>query len=113
MRYLRPCHEPSCGELTESTYCAAHTHVQRNFRSSSKMGYDHQWRAYRKGFIERHPLCVECGMLGNTVDHIKPHKGDKALFWDVRNHQTMCHSCHSRKTATEDMGGWSNELGKV
>jgi 5-methylcytosine-specific restriction enzyme A len=40
-----------------------------------------------------------CGELqGNTsllvCDHIKPHRGDEALFWDETNLQTICKSCH-------------------
>ena len=31
----------------------------------------------------------------SVVDHIKPHKGDKALFWDQANWQPLCASCHS------------------
>jgi 5-methylcytosine-specific restriction protein A len=29
------------------------------------------------------------------------------LFWNRSNWQSLCHSCHSRKTASED-GGWGN-----
>jgi 5-methylcytosine-specific restriction endonuclease McrA len=28
------------------------------------------------------------------------------IFWDSNNWQTLCVSCHNRKTATEDGGGW-------
>ena len=50
-----------------------------------------------------HPLCAEC--LKNSVltpatvvDHIVPHRGDYALFWDENNWQPLCKSCHDRKT---------------
>ena len=36
------------------------------------------------------------------VDHIVPHRGDPALFWDEENWQALCHSCHSKKTRNED-----------
>jgi len=40
-----------------------------------------------------------------VVDHIIPHRGDLALFWDEKNNwQALCHRCHSRKTAREDGG---------
>jgi 5-methylcytosine-specific restriction enzyme A len=35
------------------------------------------------------------------VDHITPHKGDRQMFWDRSNWQSLCHRCHSRKTARE------------
>lgn len=30
----------------------------------------------------------------NVVDHKTPHKGDPALFWDIKNLQPMCKQCH-------------------
>ena len=41
------------------------------------------------------------------VDHIIPHKGDEALFWDEDNLQSLCTPCHNQKTARED-GGFGN-----
>ena len=38
------------------------------------------------------------------VDHIRDHKGDWGLFTDRENLQSLCHSCHSRKTAAEMLG---------
>lgn len=48
--------------------------------------------------------CAACGMIGDHVDHIEPHRGDMALFLDVANLQVLCESCHGRKTAAELMG---------
>jgi 5-methylcytosine-specific restriction protein A len=46
------------------------------------------------------------------VDHINPHKGDQALFWDQSNWQVLCKQCHDRKTAETDgrWGGGSKSL---
>lgn len=57
-------------------------------------------------FLMANPLCNHCGGVATVVDHIKAHKGDKTLFWDVTNWQSLCESCHNRKTAKEDMGRW-------
>ncbi len=59
--------------------------------------------------MSEHPLCAECEragrvVAGTEVDHIVPHRGDKRLFWDRSNWQTLCRACHSRKTAVEDSG---------
>ena len=67
---------------------------------------DPRWTAAARRFLERHPLCVDCGELGvvepaTDVDHVVPHKGDRQLFWDRSNWQPLCHRCHSRKTARE------------
>lgn len=30
-----------------------------------------------------------------VADHVRPHRGDPALFWDQDNLQSLCASCHS------------------
>jgi len=49
----------------------------------------------------------ERAVAATDVDHIVPHCGDMALFWDVLNWQPLCEACHGRKTARED-GGFGN-----
>ena len=58
--------------------------------SAAERGYDAKWRRARKRFLQRHPLCANClsqGVLtpATVVDHIVPHRGDRALFWDENN----------------------------
>ncbi len=76
-------------------------------RSAYRRGYGKKWEAARKRYLASHPLCVECQKEGRyvqatDVDHIIPHRGDMALFWDEGNWQALCHSCHSIKTNRED-----------
>ena len=59
-----------------------------------------RWRKARARHLDEHPLCVMCERQGITtaasvVDHIKEHKGDYDLFWDPKNRQSLCPSCHS------------------
>ena len=78
--------------------------------------YGNAWARAAKAFLARHPLCQceDCkeGELRITpaevVDHRKPHRGDRELFWDHDNWQAMSKACHDRKTATED-GGFGNK----
>ncbi|PCJ75536.1 MAG: HNH endonuclease [Rhodobacteraceae bacterium] len=68
-----------------------------------------RWRVARIKHLKHNPLCVDCGELGlvvpaTDVDHIIPHKGKPALMWDKTNWQSLCHPCHSRKTAREVFG---------
>lgn len=110
----RVCLEPGCQALVEKplAYCPKHKRVITEDRPSAyKRGYDSKWQNYRKAYLAKHPFCVEClkegkEVLATDVDHIIPHKGSKILFWSTDNHQALCHSCHSRKTAKEDMGRW-------
>jgi 5-methylcytosine-specific restriction endonuclease McrA len=53
----------------------------------------------------KHPLCAECekhGRIesGHIVDHVIPILQGGALF-DECNCQTLCQTCHNRKTAME------------
>ena len=74
------------------------------------MGYGNEWRKASRRFLNENPLCALCKQAGRirgseVTDHIIPHKGDMALFWDRNNWQPLCCRCHSRKTALED-GRW-------
>lgn len=121
--FARPCQCPGCKRyaLKGESYCAEHLKqnskeqdVRRGTRT--ERGYSNAWLRARKAFITKHPLCVICYRNGKCtpatdVDHIIPHKGNKELFWDKDNWQSLCHECHSRKTATED-GGFGNKYPK-
>lgn len=79
--------------------------------SSASRGYDRQWRKYRQAYLAEHPLCVACQRDGRLtaalhIDHVKPVDGqDDPLFWEESNHQGLCASCHSQKTARENLLG--------
>ena len=111
-RPLKPCNHPGCSALVRGVpYCDSHrkqsTRYNEQFRQSSNdRGYDARWRKARLMYLKKFTLCAECLKqerieLATDVDHIKPHKGDYEMFWDQRNWQSLCHSCHSRKTARE------------
>jgi 5-methylcytosine-specific restriction endonuclease McrA len=75
--------------------------------SREARGYDYRWRKYRAGFLHANPLCVMCKARGlvtvaTIVDHIVPHQGDQARFWDATNHQALCAPCHNRDKAREE-----------
>lgn len=75
--------------------------------------YGRRWKAAAKRWLQDHPLCAECAKLDRVtaatdVDHSTPHRGDLALFWASHLWQSLCHACHSRKTAAED-GGFGNK----
>lgn len=94
--------------------CEQHKFVERRQAdarrgSASERGYSSAWQRARAAYLNSHPLCVRCAALGmdeeaTVVDHIKPHRGDKVLFWDHDNWQALCKPCHDVKTAVEDGG---------
>ena len=102
----RPCSHPSCPKLTDGRYCEEHKPLYQR-ASAKERGYDSRWQKARLRFLNLNPLCVRCKADGRyvkatVVDHIKPHRGDKVLFWDESNWQPLCKCCHDSKTMTED-----------
>ncbi|MCJ8139366.1 HNH endonuclease [Falsirhodobacter halotolerans] len=116
------CCEPGCDDLAEPARNRCSEHLapwlakQAGRKAAAKSGAaaragaefyrTERWRAGRLSFLARHPLCADCGSLGQVVaatevDHITPHRGDARLMWDRRNWQGLCKPCHSRKTARE------------
>lgn len=82
----------------------------RSGKSSSERGYNYRWQKAREGFLKKHPACVYCERKGiieeaTVVDHIRPHRGDKKLFWDRNNWQSLCGRCHSSVKQREEHRG--------
>lgn len=75
--------------------------------TTAQRGYGGKWQRARLAYLAKHPLCRMCEAQGkvtaaNVVDHIVDHRGDMKLFWDSQNNwQSLCVSCHSKKTADE------------
>ena len=105
-----PCKYPGCPRLVPygRKYCDEHEQRCQGERKNAMLrGYGREWQKARKFFLKRHPWCVRCKEKGRlvpatVVDHIKPHRGDPDLFWDEKNWQPLCKSCHDHKTMTED-----------
>lgn len=122
----RPCRKPGCGILGTTAFCEKHT-IKREAEvkverikydkergTSASRGYGYRWTQYSKLYRQNNPLCVKCEAAGKLtpvqcVDHIKPVSGpDDPLFYEPTNHQSLCKTCHSIKTASED-SGFGNE----
>ena len=64
-----------------------------------------RWRKLRKFFLKRNPICRMCDYIGikksaEMVDHIIPiSKGGHEI--DMKNLQSLCNSCHAKKSARE------------
>lgn len=113
-RPLRPCRKPGCGRLTRDGWCEEHRPKQAGRRESAEW---HRWysldiwtKDLRPRQLLREPFCRECAKRGDRVwatdvDHIVDHKGNWARFTDPNNLESLCHSCHSRKTMRER---WKN-----
>lgn len=78
--------------------------------SSTQRGYDYRWQQARLEHLAEHPCCVYCDEQGivtaaTVVDHKVPHRGDRTLFWDRANWQSLCATCHSGRKQREEAAG--------
>lgn len=107
-----PCAYPGCRVLVyQGSRCEIHAREQQRRLnaerpSPARRGYDAAWRKKRKAFLQQHPDCADPYRIhqepvtATDVDHIKPKK--EGGTDEDSNLQSLCHKCHSRKTALED-----------
>ncbi len=83
----------------------------------SRRGYDRRWQRLAQAFRRAHPLCADPFGLhegrptpGEHVDHIVPLAAGGTH--DDSNLQTLCASCHSRKTVMQDGGFGRSKSGQ-
>ena len=104
------CCKFGCGNTVKKNgYCEQHIkEMNRNKKNTNewKNLYGRQWQREREAYLKRNPLCIRCQehdkiVVATVVDHIRDHKGNLGLFWDVNNWQSLCKSCHDSKTTSE------------
>lgn len=78
-----------------------------NNRERAKPYSTPEWKALRSEWLKSNPVCACCGARASVVDHVRPWRGNRQAFLDRSNLQSLCRSCHSKKTASCD-GGFGN-----
>ena len=72
-------------------------------RKTAEQGYGSEWQTARLYHLADEPFCRACKVKGvvvlaTVVDHVRPHRRDRELFWDRTNWQSLCKACHDFKT---------------
>lgn len=72
-------------------------------RHGSHVYRDPRWPVLRLAAKRRDGFCcVQCGARRRLeVDHIRPVRSAPEAAFDLQNLQTLCGSCHARKTRVE------------
>jgi len=91
-----------------------HVSTGKRLQLRGEMGglYTYAWQKASKAFLAQpeNALCRMHRQRGDTVaativDHIIPHRGDHALFWDRSNWQPLCKLCHDSHKQSEERTG--------
>jgi 5-methylcytosine-specific restriction protein A len=111
----KQCTYPGCPEIVVSGRCKKHQKIKNKEKYISRDKtyqhmYNYRWNKYSAARLRSHPLCAECLKRGKTTratvtDHVVPHKGRVEIFWDKTNHQSLCETCHNKKTYKEGAFG--------
>lgn len=108
----RPCSYPGCPKLVDGQYCEEHKKlVDKQYNEYGRDNFTKnfyktpEWLHARKQQLNQHPFCAECLKAGKRtratmVDHIVPIKQGGERF-APSNLQSLCWSCHSRKSVQE------------
>ena len=106
---VKPCKHPGCPNLgcKEHTSSVSRRAYDKERGSAHSRGYDSEWNRVRKQALQRDRfLCLHClaanrVILAIDVDHIVPVTVRPDLRLDLTNLQSLCRSCHVRKTKAE------------
>lgn len=107
----KPCRFPGCPNLTEKDYCEEHkakANYQYNhfFRDpETNKRYGSEWKKIRARYVAKHPLCEECLKHNRYVPVEEVHHKtplSEGGTHDERNLMSLCKSCHSAITLTEN-----------
>jgi 5-methylcytosine-specific restriction protein A len=102
-----------CARLTRGSRCPEHERVkrtrERRFQTGATSYSSPGWIRLRNQVRMEEPLCTlkydGCTLVTEEIDHVVPHRGDRALFLSRTNVQGACKRCHSQKTAREALQG--------
>lgn len=81
-----------------------------NRKERHRLYHTARWKDLRKKVLWEEKQCRRCEKRGvfsvpDTVNHIKPHRGDPVLFFDRENLEAVCAQCHGGLIQREEKSG--------
>ena len=84
---------PQCAKQSTKRY-----DKEKRDKTLAKFYASAKWKKVRDLQLKQEPLCRMCGRPATLVDHIVEIRDGGAKL-DFSNLQSLCHSCHNKKTA--------------
>lgn len=107
--------KPAISKMAPRLSASAHRHSAEVGGDWSKLYDLRAWRGKPYGLrwqtlVRDMFTCQMCGQVISDdskahADHIEPHRGSKALFFDPANVQTLCEGCHNSVKQSQERGG--------
>ena len=91
-----------CAQHSSRQFQSERSIASRDFLNSAV------WQRLRRLKLQQQPECEHCSQSkpqpvpATDVDHILPRHSHPELALVLSNLQSLCHSCHSKKTAREN-----------
>lgn len=84
--------------------------TSRTSVSSASLYKTSRWQKMRARQLKIEPFCqcphhLKSRVVATVVDHKVAHKGDKRLFFNPKNLQSMAKTCHDRFKQSQEKGG--------
>jgi 5-methylcytosine-specific restriction enzyme A len=95
-------------------YASTKTRAQRRYENAPWRRWKDtaRWKRMRlQVFVRDGFVCCKCGKVEGdssklTADHITPHRGNEALFWDISNVQTVHTTWHNANKQQEEQDSY-------
>jgi 5-methylcytosine-specific restriction protein A len=109
------CRELGCKNAKSklNSFCLDHGGLQHANEGKDNAYSNPAWRTIRRAQLSKQPLCQSCLTRGHVasalhVDHVFPWRqiGEHAFINNI--FQSLCHECHSHKTAQERKGNYEH-----
>ena len=89
----------TCGDVVDvGQRCKCKGKIEPS-KTTTKYGYDYQWRQMSERIRRQRPLCEDCKAIGKVVPSVECHhviaiKDDPSRRLDPSNVVAVCRACH-------------------